>query len=140
MAITNQDLRKAGLKVTLPRIKILEILEQSTQRHFSAEDIYKLLLNQGEDVGLATVYRVLAQFEIAGIVQRHNFDNNHAIYEIKSEDEHDHLICQKTYKIIEFSSTEIQEILQKIAQQNNFTVRGHSLNVYGYLNNSKESD
>ena len=83
MEISNQDLRKAGLKVTLPRIKILEILENSIPHHLSAEDIYKKLLEQDEDVGLATVYRVLTQFEMAGIIQRHNFDHNHAVFEIK---------------------------------------------------------
>ncbi|MFT4021677.1 MAG: ferric iron uptake transcriptional regulator [Acinetobacter sp.] len=139
MAITNEDLRKAGLKITLPRIKILEILEKSSQRHLSAEDIYKILLENGEDVGLATVYRVLAQFEVAGIVQRHNFDANYAVFEIKSEDSHDHLICQNTLQIIEFTSPEIQNIIQKVALEHNFNVKGHSLNVYGFIHGSEKT-
>ncbi|WP_151725870.1 ferric iron uptake transcriptional regulator, partial [Acinetobacter radioresistens] len=104
MAISNQDLRKAGLKVTLPRIKILELLENSKQHHLSAEDIYKTLLEQGEDVGLATVYRVLTQFETAGIIQRHNFENSHSVFEIMQEDHHDHLVCLNCNKVVEFTN------------------------------------
>ncbi|MCG8415702.1 MAG: ferric iron uptake transcriptional regulator, partial [Pseudomonadales bacterium] len=88
----NQDLRKAGLKVTLPRVKILQMLEQSDTRHLSAEDVYKALLDAGEDVGLATVYRVLTQFEQAGLVERHNFDGGHSVFELDSGDHHDHLV------------------------------------------------
>ncbi|GAA5014382.1 ferric iron uptake transcriptional regulator [Acinetobacter puyangensis] len=132
MAITNQDLRKAGLKVTLPRIKILELLENSKQHHLSAEDIYKTLLEQGEDVGLATVYRVLTQFEAAGIIQRHHFDNNHSVFEIMQEDHHDHLVCQSCNKVVEFTNNTIEAEQHTIAEQHGFTLTGHSLNLYGY--------
>ena len=108
MPISNQDLRKAGLKVTLPRIKILELLENSRQHHLSAEDIYKTLLEQGEDVGLATVYRVLTQFEAAGIIQRHHFENNHSVFEIMQEDHHDHIVCQNCNKVVEFTNDVIE--------------------------------
>lgn len=134
MAITNQDLRKAGLKVTLPRLKILELLENSDKRHLSAEDIYKKMLEQQEDVGLATVYRVLTQFEMAGIIQRHNFDSNHSVFEIMQETSHDHHICQKTNQVIEFKDEEIEHRIQEIAKQHNFTLKGHSLTLYGYCN------
>ena len=109
MPISNQDLRKAGLKVTLPRIKILELLENSRQHHLSAEDIYKTLLEQGEDVGLATVYRVLTQFEAAGIIQRHHFENNHSVFEIMQEDHHDHLVCLNCNKVVEFTNDIIEK-------------------------------
>ncbi len=137
MTITNQDLRKAGLKVTLPRLKILKILENSIPHHLSAEDIYKKLLEQDEDVGLATVYRVLTQFEMAGIIQRHNFDHNHAVFEMKSDSTHDHLVCQETNQIIEFKCEEIEKILLDIAEKHNFTLTGHSLIAFGYCRNSK---
>ena len=136
MAISNQDLRKAGLKVTLPRIKILEILENSIPHHLSAEDIYKKLLEQDEDVGLATVYRVLTQFEMAGIIQRHNFDHNHAVFEIKQNTSHDHLVCQETNQIIEFKNEEIEKLLLDIATTHDFQLTGHSLILFGYCNQS----
>ena len=136
MAISNQDLRKAGLKVTLPRIKILEILENSIPHHLSAEDIYKKLLEQDEDVGLATVYRVLTQFEMAGIIQRHNFDHNHAVFEIKQDTSHDHLVCQETNQIIEFKNEEIEKLLLDIATKHDFQLTGHSLILFGYCRNS----
>lgn len=132
MAISNQDLRKAGLKVTLPRIKILELLENSKQHHMSAEDIYKTLLEQGEDVGLATVYRVLTQFEAAGIIQRHNFENNHSVFEIMQEDHHDHLVCNHCNKVLEFINDVIETEQHKVAEQFGFTLTGHSLNLYGF--------
>lgn len=137
MAITNQDLRKAGLKVTLPRIKILELLENSKQHHLSAEDIYKTLLEQGEDVGLATVYRVLTQFEAAGIIQRHHFDNNHSVFEIMQEDHHDHLVCQHCNKVIEFTNPLIEREQHGIAEAHGFTLTGHSLNLYGFCDQAE---
>ena len=136
MAISSQDLRKAGLKVTIPRLKILELLENSIPHHLSAEDIYKKLLEQEEDVGLATIYRVLTQFEMAGIVQRHNFDHNHAVFEIKNDTTHDHLVCQKTNQIIEFKNEEIEKILLTIAEEHHFTLTGHSLILFGFNNNA----
>ena len=132
MPISNQDLRKAGLKVTLPRIKILELLENSRQHHLSAEDIYKTLLEQGEDVGLATVYRVLTQFEAAGIIQRHHFENNHSVFEIMQEDHHDHLVCQNCNKVVEFHNDTIEHEQHEVAKQFGFELTGHSLNLYGY--------
>ncbi|MDO4223440.1 MAG: ferric iron uptake transcriptional regulator [Acinetobacter sp.] len=137
MAFSNQDLRKAGLKVTLPRIKILELLETAEKRHLSAEDIYKTLLEQGEDVGLATVYRVLTQFEAAGIIQRLNFENNHSVFEITQEEHHDHLVCQGCNKVVEFSNDVIEQEQHRIAEQFGFQLTGHSLNLYGYCD-SKE--
>ncbi|WP_374296660.1 ferric iron uptake transcriptional regulator [Acinetobacter sp.] len=137
MPITNQDLRKAGLKVTLPRIKILELLENSKQHHLSAEDIYKTLLEHGEDVGLATVYRVLTQFEAAGIIQRHHFDNNHSVFEIMQEDHHDHLVCQNCNKVVEFTNDLIEREQHSIAEKFNFTLTGHALNLYGYCDSPR---
>lgn len=131
MAFTNQDLRRVGLKVTLPRIKILELLESAENHHMSAEDVYKALANQGEDVGLATVYRVLTQFEQAGIVERHNFENNLSVFEIVQEEHHDHLVCDVCGKIVEFKNGLIEEEQQKVAKQNGFKLAGHSLVLYG---------
>lgn len=135
MAITNQDLRKAGLKVTLPRIKILELLESATDHHLSAEEIYKTLLEQGEDVGLATVYRVLTQFEAAGIIERHNFENSHSVFEIMQEDHHDHIVCQGCNRVVEFINDVIESEQHKVAEELGFTLTGHSLNLYGYCSN-----
>ena len=132
MAISNQDLRKAGLKVTLPRIKILELLENSRQHHLSAEDIYKTLLEQGEDVGLATVYRVLTQFEAAGIIQGHHFENSHSVFEIMQEDHHDHIVCHNCSKVVEFINDVIEHQQHEVAEQHGFTLTGHFLNLYGY--------
>ncbi|MFB6348132.1 ferric iron uptake transcriptional regulator [Moraxella marmotae] len=131
MAFTNKDLRKAGLKVTLPRIKILELLENAEHHHMSAEDVYRALAEQGEDVGLATVYRVLTQFEQAGIVERHNFENNLSVFEIVQEEHHDHLVCDVCGKIVEFRNTVIEDEQFKVAQEHNFKLSGHSLVLYG---------
>ncbi|MFB2537832.1 MULTISPECIES: ferric iron uptake transcriptional regulator [unclassified Acinetobacter] len=133
MPISNQDLRKAGLKVTLPRIKILELLENSDPHHLSAEDIYKMLLEQGEDVGLATVYRVLTQFESVGIVQRHNFENNHSVFEI-SRDDHDHIVCQTCNRVVEFQNDVIEKEQRAIAEKLGFTLTGRSMHLYGECN------
>lgn len=131
MAFTNKDLRKAGLKVTLPRIKILELLESAENHHMSAEDVYRALANQGEDVGLATVYRVLTQFEQAGIVERHNFENNLSVFEIVQDEHHDHLVCDVCGKIVEFHNALIEEEQFKVAEAHNFKLSGHSLVLYG---------
>ena len=104
-----QELRKAGLKITLPRLKILEILEGNRQRHKSAEDIYKELLNANEDIGLATVYRVLTQFESAGLVTRHNFEGGHSVFEIDDGKHHDHMVCVESGEVIEFVSDELDK-------------------------------
>lgn len=125
-----QDLKKAGLKATLPRIRILQILEDSKERHMSAEDVYKTLLEQGEDVGLATVYRVLTQFESAGLVMRHNFDSGHSVFELDSGVHHDHMVCLNTGKVIEFQNEEIEKLQQSIAEEHGFDLVEHSLVLY----------
>lgn len=126
----NQDLRKVGLKVTLPRLKILQILEESAERHMSAEDVYKALIDAGEDVGLATVYRVLTQFESAGLVMRHNFDGGHAVFELASEEHHDHMVCTETGDVIEFHDDEIEARQRKICEERGYELVDHSLVLY----------
>ncbi|WIO73821.1 ferric iron uptake transcriptional regulator [Porticoccaceae bacterium LTM1] len=126
----NQELRKAGLKVTLPRLKILQIMESESNRHLSAEDVYKALSDAGDDVGIATVYRVLTQFEAAGLVERHNFDNGPAVYELASEEHHDHMVCSVTGQVIEFHSEEIEQLQHKIASEHGYEIIGHSLVLY----------
>lgn len=130
MAVENQELRKVGLKVTLPRVKILQILESSEQRHMSAEDVYKALMEAGEDVGLATVYRVLTQFESAGLVVRHNFDGGHSVFELARGDHHDHMVCMDTGNVIEFHNEEIERLQVEIAEANGYEIIGHSLVLY----------
>lgn len=127
----NQDLRKVGLKVTLPRMKILEILEKSSEPHLSAEDIYRILLESEEEIGLATIYRVLTQFEGAGLVIRHHFEGGQAVFELERGKHHDHLICIKCGKIVEFVNPAIEEQQQKIAEQEGFKITDHSLIIYG---------
>ena len=128
--LQRQELRKAGLKVTLPRLKILEILENSKQRHLSAEDIYKELLETGEDIGLATVYRVLTQFETAGLVNRHNFEGGHSVFEMDQGEHHDHMVCVETGEVVEFRNDEIERLQKQIAKQNDFELIDHSLVLY----------
>lgn len=128
--VDNQDLRKAGLKVTLPRVKILQQLESSTSRHLSAEDIYKSLMDAGEDVGLATVYRVLTQFEQAGIVLRHNFEGGSAVFELADEEHHDHMVCLETGTVVEFMDNEIEKRQQMVADKHGFEIVDHSLVLY----------
>lgn len=127
----NQELRKAGLKVTLPRVKILQILENSNDRHLSAEDVYKALLEAGDDVGLATVYRVLTQFEQAGLVERHNFDGGHSVFELDNGEHHDHLVCNDSGKVIEFHNDRIEQLQEEIARELGYELTGHSLVLYG---------
>ena len=126
----NKELRKAGLKVTTPRLKILEILENSNTRHLSAEDVYQMLRNEGEEVGLATVYRVLTQFESAGLVVRHNFEGGHSVFEMDRGPHHDHMVCLKTQQVIEFQSSEIEKLQREIAEQHGFELLDHSLVLY----------
>ncbi len=128
--LQRQELRKAGLKVTLPRLKILQILENSRQRHLSAEDIYKELLETGEDIGLATVYRVLTQFEAAGLVNRHNFEGGHSVFEMDEGKHHDHMVCVETGEVVEFIDEEIERLQHKIAKSHNFELIDHSLVLY----------
>ena len=125
-----QELRKAGLKITLPRLKILEILEGAKSRHLSAEDLYKDLLQSGEDIGLATVYRVLTQFEAAGLVTRHNFEGGHSVFELDDGDHHDHMVCVETGDVIEFVNDEIERLQHDIAEQFGYELLDHSLVLY----------
>ena len=126
----DQELRNAGLKVTLPRVKILQILEGAKEKHFSAEDVYKALLEAEEDVGLATVYRVLTQFESAGLVIRHNFDGGHSVFELSRGGHHDHMVCMDTGEVIEFIDEEIERRQHAIAEQHGFEIVEHSLVMY----------
>ena len=127
----NKELKKAGLKVTLPRIKILEILQEPENQHISAEDVYKKLIEQGEDIGLATVYRVLNQFDDAGILSRHHFEGGKSVFEISHKKHHDHLVCLKCGKVVEFEDDTIERRQEAIADQNNMKLVNHSLYLYG---------
>ena len=130
MSKKDHDLKKVGLKVTLPRIKILQILEDAPDWHMTAEDIYQALRDAQEDVGIATVYRVLTQFEAAGLIIRHSFDNGPAVYELDRGDSHDHMVCTETGRVVEFLSPDIQKIQDEIAHKHGFKVIGHSLILY----------
>ena len=125
-----QELRKAGLKITLPRLKILEIFEQANDRHLSAEDIYKKLLQSDEDIGLATVYRVLTQFEAAGLVTRHNFEGGHSVFELDDGGHHDHMVCVDSGDVIEFFNEEIELLQRKMAAEHGYELLDHSLVLY----------
>ena len=127
----NQEIRKAGLKVTLPRVKILELLETSAQRHVSAEDVYKVLLEANEEIGLATVYRVLTQFEAAGLVTRHHFEGGTSVFEVDEGDHHDHIVCEQCGRVEEFYDETIEKCQHDIADRNGFRIRDHSLIIYG---------
>ncbi|SFF44640.1 Fur family transcriptional regulator, ferric uptake regulator [Fontimonas thermophila] len=124
------DLRNAGLKVTLPRLKILELLETSERRHMSAEEIYRRLIELNEDVGLATVYRVLTQFEAAGLVRRHHFEGGSAVFELERGHHHDHMVDVESGKVIEFVSEEIEQLQRQIADKHGYVVTDHSLVLY----------
>ena len=128
------DLKKAGLKVTLPRMKILELLEASSHMHQTVEDIYRALLDAGEEIGLATVYRVLTQFESADLVNRHHFESGQAVFELNQGGHHDHLVCVKCGKVVEFVDETIEERQKQIALDNGFTITEHSLIIYGHCN------
>ena len=131
MSTENQELRKAGLKVTLPRVKILQIMESSETKHLNAEDVYKALLEAGEDVGLATVYRVLTQFETAGLVMRHHFEGGSSVFELTSLDHHDHIVCQTCGSVEEFFDEVIEDQQEKIAEKYGFRITDHSMYLYG---------
>jgi len=124
------DLKRAGLKATLPRIRILQIFEDTPDKHLSAEDVYKILIDHGEEVGLATVYRVLTQFEAAGLVIRHNFDSGHSVFELDRGPHHDHMVHLDTGEIIEFQNEEIEQLQKKIAKKHGFDLIEHSLILY----------
>ncbi|MEC8443094.1 MAG: ferric iron uptake transcriptional regulator [Pseudomonadota bacterium] len=130
MSEQNMELRKAGLKVTLPRVKILSILESNPDAHMSAEDVYRSLIDAGEDVGLATVYRVLTQFESAGLVERHNFDGGHSVFELARGEHHDHMVDVDSGTVIEFSNEQIERLQHEIAEEHGFELVDHSLVLY----------
>jgi Fur family ferric uptake transcriptional regulator len=125
-----KDLRTMGLKATLPRLKVLELFQSAKVRHMSAEDVYKLLLNENADIGLATVYRVLTQFEQAGLLQRHHFEGGRAVFELNEGSHHDHLVCLQCGKVEEFYDAEIEKRQQKIARDRGFSLNEHSLYLY----------
>jgi Fur family ferric uptake transcriptional regulator len=124
------DLRKAGLKVTHPRMRILALLENIRPRHMTAEDIYRQLVEQGDEIGLATVYRVLTQFEAAGLVLKHNFEGGHAVYELDRGEHHDHMVDVETGKVIEFHSDEIEALQEQIAARHGYVIEDHALVLY----------
>jgi Fur family ferric uptake transcriptional regulator len=125
-----KELRKAGLKVTLPRLKILEIFEKSKLRHLSAEDMYKELLESSEDIGLATVYRVLTQFESAGLVTRHNFEGGRSVFELDDGEHHDHMVCVESGEVIEFFNEDIEVLQRAMAKEHGFELLDHNLVLY----------
>lgn len=126
-----QDIKKAGLKVTLPRVKILEILERGENRHVTAEDVYKVLLDDGEEIGLATVYRVLTQFEAAGLVTRHRFEGGHSVFELNQGEHHDHILCVRCGRVDEFVDAAIEERQRAIAEEAGYDMTDHCLYIYG---------
>ena len=126
-----QDLKNAGLKATLPRLKVLSLFENSKERHLSAEDVYKVLINAGEDVGLATVYRVLTQFEQAGLLIRHHFESGKAIFELNGGNHHDHIVCVKCGRVEEFYDEEIEKRQKLAATERGFKMEDHALTIYG---------
>lgn len=133
----SSELKKAGLKATLPRIKILDILEKSEKRHLAAEDVYKTLLDSGEDVGLATVYRVLTQFEAAGLVLRHHFEEGHSVFELDQGKHHDHMLCVKCGKVDEFVDETIEKRQREIAEKAGYEITDHCLYIYGICSKCK---
>ncbi|MGM0594325.1 MAG: ferric iron uptake transcriptional regulator [Pseudomonadota bacterium] len=137
---STQELKKAGLKATLPRIKILEILERTETRHLSAEDVYKALLESGEDVGIATVYRVLTQFEGAGLVFRHNFEGGHSVFELNEGHHHDHILCIKCGRVDEFFDETIEQRQRDIAKKHGYAMTDHSLTIQGVCARCQEKE
>lgn len=133
------DLKKAGLKLTLPRLKILGILEHASVRHMTAEDVYKAMLASGEEVGLATIYRVLTQFEQAGLVIRHNFEGGRSVFELNQGHHHDHMVCVECGKVFEFHDPAIEERQRKVAEKAGFVMDEHSLYIYGVCEGMKKN-
>ena len=127
----SKELKDHGLKATAPRLKILELMENSLVRHLSAEDVYKLLINSQFEIGLATVYRVLTQFESAGIVIRHNFEEGHSVFELSSDAHHDHIVCVRCGRVEEFHDDEIEHRQRIVAENMGFELTDHNLNMYG---------
>ena len=140
LILETHDLRNAGLKVTLPRVKILQILEnQVNERHLTAEKVYKILLSEDEEIGLATVYRVLTQFEAAGLVTRHHFEGGNSVFELDKGDHHDHILCMKCGRVDEFSDEFIEERQKEIAQKLGYELTDHGLYLYGFCPQCKKS-
>jgi len=140
ITVETHDLRNAGLKVTLPRVKILQILEnQATDRHLTAEQVYKILLSEDEEIGLATVYRVLTQFEAAGLVTRHHFEGGNSVFELSDGDHHDHILCIKCGKVDEFTDNVIEARQKDIAQRLGYELTAHGLYLYGYCPKCRKS-
>jgi Fur family transcriptional regulator, ferric uptake regulator len=135
--VQNAELKKAGLKITVPRVRIMEILGQHSDQHLSAEDVYRALLDAGDEVGIATVYRVLTQFESAGLVVRHNFEGGHAVYELDCGEHHDHIVCLDCGKVTEFMDESIERKQQAVAAANGFKLADHSLVLYGHCSNER---
>ena len=140
MTESSNELRAVGLKSTLPRRRILEVMESQQSRHMSAEDIYRSLLDVGEDVGLATVYRVLTQFESAGLVSKHNFEGGHSVYELNQGEHHDHILCVKCGKVDEFVDDLIEERQRAIAEKAGFSMTDHCLYIYGICADCQKED
>jgi len=134
MSDQNEELKRAGLKITLPRVKILSILQNPDNQHISAEDVYKILLEQHEEIGLATVYRVLNQFDDAGIVSRHHFEGGKSVFELSHKKHHDHLVCLKCGQVVEFEDDMIEQRQLDIAKRHNIKLTNHSLYLYGECN------
>lgn len=134
------DLKQSGLRTTLPRLRVLAVLENSDIRHLSAEDVYKELLDENEAIGLATVYRVLTQFVDAGLVIRHNFDGGRAVFELNNEDHHDHMICVKCGSVTEFVDKRIEALQEQVAEEHHFQINDHSLTLYGHCAACKKSE
>ncbi len=133
------NLKQAGLKITTPRLRILEIFETSNERHLSAEEVYKIIVDSKQDVGIATVYRVLTQFAESGILHRHNFDSGHSVFELEKGEHHDHLLCVKCGRVIEFLDQKIENRQLEIAHENNFDITDHSLIIYGICASCKKN-
>lgn len=137
--LDSEDLKRAGLKATGPRLKILSILENSRARHMTAEDVYRQLLDAGEDTGLATVYRVLTQFEAAGLVKRHHFEGDRSIFEIDEGGHHDHMVCTACGKVLEFYDPAIEARQEAMAKEHGFYIKEHSLYLYGCCKGMQET-
>jgi len=139
--LESNDLRNVGLKVTLPRVKILEILEKQTEeKHLSAEKVYKILLSEDEEIGLATVYRVLTQFEAAGLVTRHHFEGGNSVFELNKGSHHDHIVCIKCGKVDEFTDNVIEKHQEDIAKKLGYELTDHNLYLYGYCSKCQDSN
>lgn len=136
----NDNLKKVGLRTTIPRLKILDIFSKSERRHMSAEEVYRCLLDEGEDIGLATVYRVLTQFETAGLLQKNMFGENKAMYELDSGEHHDHMICLACGHVEEFHNDTIETLQVEVTEKTGFKLSYHEMNLYGYCADCRKDD